>query len=155
MRNRSERPIGVTAVFEHLLAPLIIGFFVLLGQFFLQPIIQERVASTTDLWTQKREVYVDASALVDKKFDSLNFPNAPAIGPAPTDPEINEIYRKLLLVADDVEIIVMFGEFMTFREDNYHSAGNRARFLFLMRSDLNKSSTALMPDTIPYFREQF
>lgn len=155
MSDLAVHNIRPTDIFQHLIAPVIVGVVVICGQFVVQPSIQERVASRTDLSMQKRELYIDALALVDKKYDSLSWPNASAPGAAPTDAEINKIYRELLLVADDAAIIRMFREFMdTSSDDGYHSAANRGEFLLLMRSDLNQPSTNLAPGEIPYFRRQ-
>ena len=142
------------SLFEHLIAPLIIGIVVLFGQFLLQPAIQERAASRTDLWAQKRDAYIDAIALVDKKYDSLSFGTPVRTGPAPTDSEINEIYGRLAMTADNTEIITMFQRFMDAASQDYHSPANRGKFILLLRSDLGQPSTGLRPEEVTYFRDQ-
>jgi len=141
------------AAFEHLVAPAVVGLIVIAAQFFLQPLIQERIASRSELWIQKRALYATALELVDKQFGSLTFGGQSPINRQPTTDELNAVYRQLFLYADDKEIITMFRKFMDASIENYNSPYNRGRFLIRLRQDLGKSATSLSADTIPYFRQ--
>ena len=140
-------------VFTHLVSPTVVGLIVVIAQFFIQPLMQERVTSKSELWLQKRELYVRTMSLIDNKYDSLIFGNIKPISIAPTSQEMNEVYRELLLVSDDENVITEFGNFMDNSRTDYNSPYKRGEFIIRLRKDLGESIVSLKPDAIPYFRQ--
>lgn len=144
---------------QYLLAPLVVGVIVLIGQSLLQPIVAEKVKARTERWAAKRDAFLDALLVVDKQLAAY----PPNIGPdAPKDPiqkatppepdEINRAYAKLVLYADDRGIIDAFpgcfgaraGQSVVWHEE-------RVRLFRLMRSELGFKSINLTPEDIRFW----
>lgn len=91
---------------EHLIGPTIVGIVVLIGQFFLNPIIAHKEAQRTELIRMKQEAYLVAIDLVDKFYLSLPWkaadgqPRNQQLGIRPTREEINQCLAKIVLVED-------------------------------------------------------
>jgi hypothetical protein len=46
------------SVYEYLVAPIVVGLVVLIGQFVLQPKIAQRQEALTERWIAKRDCYI-------------------------------------------------------------------------------------------------
>lgn len=134
--------------------PIVAAIVVLVAQVFVQPIIQKRITTQTELWLHKMKTYIKAIELVDMKFDSLKFSEAEPVGEPPAEKEINGVYRELLLISDNQEIVVSFQKFMSTFSNNYNSPVNRGKFIKLLRTDLGKPKLAIKDELIPYFRKK-
>ena len=105
-----------------------------------------------ELWLHKKQVYIKAIELVDKRFDSMIFGNSEPIAKEPTTKEINDVFRDLLMVCDNEKIIISFSKFMDISVEGYCCPINRGAFIKLLRKDLGKSTLTIEDDKIPYFR---
>jgi len=139
-------------IFKYLCGPIIVGIIMLVAQFFLQPLIQEKIKAQEELWLHKKQVYIKAIELVDKRFDSMIFGNSEPIAKEPTTKEINDVFRDLLMVCDNEKIIISFSKFMDISVEGYCCPINRGAFIKLLRKDLGKSTLTIEDDKIPYFR---
>ena len=144
-------------VFQYLVAPIItaiiIAPFMLVAQFWIQPLIQERIKIHEELWLHKKQIYFKAAELIDERFDSMKFNDSEPVREAPIEKEMNDVYRELLLVSDNEEILTSFQKFMDASIEDYCSPANRGKFLKLLRDDLGKSDLSADDEKIPYFRE--
>lgn len=139
--------------FKTLIAPLLSAFIVLIAQFFLQPSIQKRIKAQEELWLHKKQIYIKTIELIDNKFDSMNYGDSKPIKEEPETEKINNIFRELLMVCDNQEIITNFQNFMDNSIKDYCSPANRGSYIKLLRSDLGgKSKLSIADEKIPYFR---
>lgn len=140
-------------IFKYLIAPLVAALIMLTAQFFIQPLIQEKIKAQEELWLHKKQIYIKAIELIDKRFDSMKLRDSKPIQDSPTNEEMNTVYRELLMVCDKEEILIDFQKFMDFSIDGYCSPANRGKFIKLLREDLGKSKLLIDDEKIPYFRE--
>ena len=140
-------------VLEFFIAPTVVALIVIIAQFFIQPLMQKNITAQSELWLHKKEIYIKAIAIIDKRFDSMVFGSSQQTAEPPTNKEINEVYRELLLVCDDDEILIRFQKFMDTSVEGYCSPANRGDFINLIRKDLGESKFSIKPEKIPYFRE--
>lgn len=59
--------------FENLTGSIIVALIVIGAQFIIQPLMQQRITAQTELWLQKKQVYIETIELIDKRFDSMKF----------------------------------------------------------------------------------
>ncbi|MDA2922458.1 hypothetical protein MYX07_04310 [Patescibacteria group bacterium AH-259-L07] len=140
---------------EFFIAPAVAALIVIIAQFFIQPLMQKNITARSELWLHKKEIYIKTIAIIDKRFDSMVFKNSRPVADPPTNKEFNEVYRELLLVCDDDEILIRFQKFMDTSVEGYCSPANRGDFINLIRKDLGKSKFSIKPKEIPYFRKRF
>ena len=96
---------------QHLIGPtatgILVGIIVLVGQFFINPVIAHKEAQRAELQRAKQEVYLAAVDLVDRFYLSLPWKTTDGqamnlqLGLRPSREEINQCYAKLILVEDD------------------------------------------------------
>ena len=139
--------------FQNISGSIIVALVVIVAQFFIQPAMQRKVTSQSELWLHKKDVYIKTIELVDKRFDSMEFKDAKPINEPPTSKEINSIYRQLLVFCDDDKILTDFEKIMNISVEGYCSPANRGKFIKLLRKDLGKSKLSIIDDKMPYFRE--
>lgn len=139
-------------ILKALIGPLVVALIMLIAQFFLQPIIQEKIKAQEELWLHKKQVCIKTIELIDKRFDSMNFRDSEPIIEAPKPNEINNVFRELLMVCDDEKIIIRFQKFMDTSIEDYCSPATRGAFVKLLRKDLGKSKLSIADDKIPYYR---
>src|ERR1039457_4148319 len=86
------------SVYEYLVAPIVVGLVVLVGQFVLQPKIAQRQEALTERWKAKRDCYVKAMNLVNQKFASMKWEGKDAVNveyaksSPPIAEEVNKCY---------------------------------------------------------------
>ena len=139
--------------FKDLIGPIILAIIVIVAQFFIQPLMQQKITAKTELWLQKKEVYIKTIELIDKRFDSMKFQDSEPIGNPPTNDETNKVYRQLLFFCDNEKILTDFLKFMDKAIEGYCCPANRGNFMKLLREDLGKSKLSIAGEEIPYFRE--
>lgn len=115
-------------------------------------LIENLYAKDFELFLFKKEIYRQTMEIVDKRFDSMSWKGAEPVSEPPTPGEINNIYRQLLLVSDNDEILKRFMKLMSYSENDYCSPANRGEFINLLRIDLGKEKVNIRVDSIPYFR---
>ncbi len=143
---------SIEKIIEYFIAPAVVGIVVIIAQFFIQPKIQKEITAQSELWLKKEEIYIKTIGLVDKRFDSMFFKDSKPTVEPPTTQEINEVFRQLLLLCDDDEIIIRFQKFMDISIYEYCSPVNRGGFINLLRKDLSKKKFSIKSEEIPYFR---
>ena len=146
------------SVYEYLVAPIIVGLVVLVGQFVLQPKIAQRQEALTERWKAKRDCYIKAMNLVNQKFASMKWEgkDAAKIEYAKSNPpiaeEVNECYDELLLFSENKEIIrnylACFGVLPDMRPIQ---ASYRIQMIGLMRNDLQFEEIDIQPDLVKFF----
>ena len=139
-------------IVEYFLAPAMVAIIVIFVQFFIQPEVQKKATIKTELWLEKKRIYVETVKMIDKRFDSMFFDSAEPIVNTPTTQEINKVFRELLLMCDNDEIIIKFQSFMDYSVEDYCSPASRGDFINLIREDLGKDKFSIKPEVIPYFR---
>jgi hypothetical protein len=139
--------------FKTVISPIIVAVVVIAAQFVIQPLMQRNIIAQTELWLQKKQVYIETIELIDKRFDSMEFKNSKPMRNLPTTDEINNVYRQLLFFCDNSEILTDFRNFMDLSVEGYCSPANRGKFIKLLREDLGKSKLSIADEEIPYFRE--
>ena len=143
----------MSTFFQNVIGPIIVALIVIGAQFIIQPLMKQKITAQTELWLQKKQVYIETIELIDKRFDSMKFKDSEPIATPPTTDEINNVYRQLLFFCDNGEILTDFHNFMDFSVEGYCSPANRGNFIKLLREDLGKSKLSIVDEKIPYFRE--
>ncbi len=130
--------------FQYFIAPLIVGIVILLGQSLVQPYVAEKINAKTKRWDAKQNAFLEALLVVDQQITAYPFnigpdvPNTPAQkGEPPNANDINKAYEKLILFAEDRNIVEAFlgcfgarpGQKFVWHED-------RVRLMQLMRKEL-------------------
>ncbi len=122
---------------------VVTGLFLLIAQFFIQPILQEKITSKSEKWLKKQDIFSKAAVVAMRRFDADNF-NGPGsdkhipIKNKPTSTEKNEILSQLYMISDDENIPQKFIEVV----NNETSAGEIGNFIKMLRRELyGKDST--------------
>jgi len=91
---------------ESLIVPVVVAIIMLIGQFFLHPIIQEKITSKSELWLEKKEAFTDAINIVAKQFNSdlVETDKHIPTKDKPTLEEINNILSQLYMFSENDEI---------------------------------------------------
>jgi hypothetical protein len=143
----------------HLVAPLVVGIIVLLGQSLLQPWVSETIHARTERWNAKRSAFAQALAVVNKQLaahpfnvgpDTANGPVQAAMEPDPS--EINSAYDNLVLLADNRDIVDAFLGCFGAREGQtmvWHN--ERVRLWGLMRAELGFKPIDLKPEDVRFW----
>lgn len=144
---------------EHLVAPLVVGIVVLLGQSLLQPWVSGKIHASTERWNAKRSAFSQALAVVDKQLAAHPFDVGPDAAKVPvqaaTEPdpsEINSAYDNLVLVADNRDIIDAYLGCFGAREGQttvWHN--ERVRLWGLMRAELGFKPIDLKPEDVRFW----
>lgn len=144
---------------SNLIAPLVVGIIVLLGQSLLQPYVAEKVQSKTQRWDAKREAFISALSVVDQQFAAHPFTlgpdiaNEPALsGAEPSAEALNTAYRALVLYANDRRIIDAYIGCLGVRKGQdqvWHQ--ERIQLVELMRKELGFDALNLKPDDVRFF----
>ena len=149
---------GKTKLTENLMAPLIVGIVVLIGQSVLQPWASERLHANTERWNAKRAAFIQALAVVDKQFASRRFegPDAPkdaiVLGKEPDPSEINSVYNNLVLMSDHRDIVDAFLGCLGMRkEQSYVGHNERINLIQLMRRELGFNNIDLTPNDVRFW----
>ena len=145
------------SVYEYLVAPIVVGLVVLVGQFVLQPKIAQRQEALTERWKAKRNCYVKAKNLVNQKFASMKWEGKDAVNveyaksSPPIAEEVNKCYDELLLFSENKEIIrsylACFGILPDMRPIQ---ASYRIQLIGLMRNDLQFEGIDIQPDLVKF-----
>ncbi len=143
----------MSTFFQTVIGPIIVALIVIVAQLIIQPLMQRKITAQTELWLQKKQVYIETIELIDKRFDSMKLEDSVHIGKPPITDEINNVYRQLLFFCDNDEILIDFHKFMDLSIEGYCTPANRGNFMKLLREDLGKSKLSIVDEKIPYFRE--
>lgn len=145
-------------VLKDFVSPIIVGIFVLLGQFFIQPIIAERSLSKQELWKSKYDTYLIAIKLVDREFVNMRWPKSAELPDgyepdgdlgAASREEINNVYAKLCLLSNDSNIPKRFMKCFGFYEKEI-SIGYRPELIAAFRNDLGSSRIDIRPEDLKF-----
>jgi hypothetical protein len=149
-----------SSVFQYFLAPLIVGVAILAGQSAVQPIVAESTRAKTERWTAKRDTYVRAVELVNRKFDHLEWhgpdaaPNRDQLhtAPPPTSEEVNRVYAEILLYATHEGVLSSFLRCFGFGQPgNLVLQRDRIAMISEMRKDLGCSELTVSPENVKLF----
>ena len=145
------------SVYEYLVAPIVVGLVVLIGQFFLQPVTAQRQAMLIERWQAKRNSYIQAVNMVNQKYASMEWHGPDAVteeykkGNPPTAEAINQCYSELLLYSENKEILRTYlACFGILPEMNPIQQAYRIKLLELMRNDLKFEAINIEPDLVKF-----
>ena len=144
-------------IFEKLIAPIIVGVVVLLGQWLIQPMIGEATSQKVELLNTKQVVYLDALKLLDRLYlsfsweDEIGKPTNPKLGERPKCEEFNQCFARLLLVEDNKAVSDQFLCCCGYTYTNI-SGTYRKDLINLMRRDLyGRTHKDLVDAKSPFF----
>ncbi len=132
---------------------------VLVGQFFLQPLIAQKTLAREELWRSKLNAYVEAIEIVNQKFLSATWSGPDfsgksyTTGEPPTSEKVNNAYAKLALLSDDPSVPHAYLACIeAYPSERPVGLNHRTKFITLCRKDLGTTDLNLDPkDIFIYF----
>jgi|GEM_PF-2423115 len=149
---RKERPF-----LQHLIGPAIVGIIVLIGQYFINPVIADKEAKSDELQRSKQEVYLAAVDLVDRFYLSLPWKTTdgqamnPKLGLRPEREEINQCFAKIILVENDNVVSDAFLRCLGHSSERGFSVAFRDALINAMRHDLYATKPIALKESPLFF----
>jgi len=124
---------------ESIIGPSIVGLVVLLGQFCIQPLIEERQFQKKELLRLKQASYIEAITILNEYSHLIRIDKAK--NPSDDD-QANNVMAKLVLLSDDKQISESFWGILFYKKkenDNFKDLFEyREALIRLMRQDIGK-----------------
>jgi hypothetical protein len=134
---------------------VVVGLIVLVAQLLIIPRMEKAKLIVQEHWKSKRDALLEAIRLIDRFLSTANWKGIDApndLVPSmdkPSGREINDVFSKLLLVAENSEIPNRFYKFSAKGHDSFPAT--RGEFILLLREELFKAQTRIKPEEVPYF----
>lgn len=141
------------AVFEKLVAPVIAGLVLLIGQFLIRLRVAKSNVQHQGHWMAKQVAYKKAMDIINQQLGSAKWsgPDVPnnytPFSARPDPKKLNDCYAELCLVTENKEIPKLFVKI--FSETS--SAADRGELISLMRKDLYGANAAIPSDSVMWF----
>jgi hypothetical protein len=135
------------------------GAVLLILQLFIMPRLERAKTIEQELWRAKRDAFIGAMKLMDRHLNYADWRGSdvpagyiPDYDQVPKSDELNEIISLLVLLSDNVEIGIKFGNM--FKLGMVFSPADRTDFLVLLRKELFRKKTKIDRNKVPFIFRQ-
>ena len=140
---------------QHLVAPVVVGVVMLLGQWWIQPKIAEAEAKKRERQTMKRDAFVQAMALVDQHLNAQRelhkfFEGHVASGTPVSSATVNQMISAVYLLADNPSIPLVVCELFGDKLGG-DVLVKRGELVNAMRLELYATMELQKPEEIPFY----
>ena len=142
---------------QHLWGPIVVGTTVLVGQFFINPLIAHKEFQRSQLLQTRQAAYLDGINLVDKFYMSLpwKIDNGKSMngqpGPRPSRDEINQCLAQILLVEESPAISEAFLRCFGHGSEKGFSIAFRDNLVNQMRQELYSIKVITLKESPLFF----